>query len=503
MRHFFRAVRFRRGVVLLAPVALLALLGGLVLHPDGGGRLRVTPDGVIEDTNLPASFGTVTYLGTWPACTVSCGVTTANGSYHYSSGAGHQIILRCTCQQITWDAIQEPDGGQANITVDGNAAGSVDLYSPTKQAMTVWESAVLTSGPHAILITTTGQKQPASSGSVVTFDKAQVFISSTAGPIASSTTAIGAGPRSNLPWLSGVNADPDNTVGDVNGFASWRGTPADTVNIFTDRTSWDNIVGETFSEDNFEGSGLRLVIAVPPFPSGIGATYAACDSGSYDSEWNEFGTTLVSTGFPNAIVRLGWEFNGDYDYWSPHSAGGTTAQYVSCYDKIATDIRLTDPAVVMDWTVNAHGTPADDCGGSVITCYPGDAYVDVVSIDNYDEYPPSTGGTLNQGIAKPFATIASANEGITYMYNFALSHNKFFGVGEWGVVTYNNGNSAGDNPSYIDNMKAWFVAHDQASGGKLLYENYFSNCDAGNVLSGFYPTTCGPTNSAARYKADF
>lgn len=174
------------------------------------------------------------------------------------------------------------------------------------------------------------------------------------------------------------------------------------------------------------------------------------------------GRLLVVPGFWDGeqaytIVRLGWEMNGNWFEWS----GSDPAGFISCYQHIATDIRATDRWVVMDWTQNAHGSQT--CNGQAINCYPGDAYVDVIGIDNYDMWP----GSPDQAI---WDSQCNGPDGMCTLAAFARRHHKMFGVGEWSVAPGEGVNGGGDNPFYIQTMFKFFVKNADI----LLYENYFN-----------------------------
>jgi beta-mannanase len=89
---------------------------------------------------------------------------------------------------------------------------------------------------------------------------------------------------------------------------------------------------------------------------------------------------MVRHGRGDSVVRLGWEMDEATMPWR----GTDPAAYVGCYRHAATAIRATDPDVLLDWSISGHGTPARICGGLSTNCYPGEAYVDIIGIDNYD-----------------------------------------------------------------------------------------------------------------------
>jgi hypothetical protein len=294
------------------------------------------------------------------------------------------------------------------------------------------------------------------------------------------------GARTGLPWMSGSNGDPSMESKYFDAFGNWRGRPDDVAMMYTDRSSWTSITGaDSFVFSFMKSWPGKLVISQPLFPND-GSNLKDCAAGKYDTYWTTFGSALVSNDRPDSIVRIGWEFNGDFMYWH---ATNDAAQFIQCWNHVAAAIKSTDPKALCDWTINAHGTPSDSCMGDATTCYPGDQYVDYVGIDNYDNYPPST--------TTPFDTIAKAKGGLTWIYDFAVQHHKRFAVGEWGVVSGAGTNGGGDNPAFVQNMWSWFQAH--AAVG--LYESYFSY--ASEVDSKIIDNTtgaCGCDNPKASAK---
>ena len=130
------------------------------------------------------------------------------------------------------------------------------------------------------------------------------------------------------------------------------------------------------------------------------------------------------------------------------------------------------------------------CGGRSTNCYPGDAYVDIIGIDNYDHFPWASSKAV-------FDRTAVRPEGLTWLYEFARAHCKPFSVGEWGVVP--TGDAGRENPEFVRWMHEWFAAH----APHLAYEAYFSDCGAGGVQSSLFRTDSGCTpnpRSAAAYR---
>ncbi|GGQ55125.1 glycoside hydrolase family 26 protein [Couchioplanes azureus] len=302
-------------------------------------------------------------------------------------------------------------------------------------------------------------------------------------------------PRANGSWpgphgLSGVNGDPRFDTAHVNAFCSARGRPCRVTQTYTDRTSWQSMTrgtGWTFELlADFDG---MLVISQGLVPKGASKDLPSCARGEHDADWRAFGTLMRNHGRGDSVVRLGWEFNERTSPW----LATDPKTWIACYRRAAENIRATNPDVLLDWTINAHSTPAGVCGGLSTNCYPGDAYVDIIGIDNYDHYPWSP-------TKAAFDRTAAAPEGLTWLYDFARAHGKPFSVGEWGVVP--TADAGRENPDFVTWMHEWFAAHAE----HLAYEAYFSDCGAGGVQSSLFradPACRRNPGSAARYAALF
>lgn len=312
---------------------------------------------------------------------------------------------------------------------------------------------------------------------------------STSVPAAPSARALIARPRAAGTWpgangLSGVNGDPVLDAAHVEAFCTARGRPCGIAHTYTDRISYPEMTGGTaWTFDNFATFPGPLVVSQGLVPNGGESDMAGCAAGRFDTLWRAFGTLMDTTGRADSIVRLGWEFNESTMAWR----GTDPAVYIGCFRHAATAIRATNPKVLLDWTINAHHTPRGICGGVSTNCYPGDAFVDIIGIDNYDHYPWSA-------TKAAFDRTAGRAEGLNWLLAFAKAHHKPFSVGEWGVVP--TGDAKRENPDFVTWMHAWFAAH----APDLAYEAYFTNCDAGGVQSSLFDTSAGCRRNPASAK---
>jgi hypothetical protein len=278
--------------------------------------------------------------------------------------------------------------------------------------------------------------------------------------------------------MSGITA---GSLSEVRAWEAFRGSPVTVVQAFTDRSSWEGITHPWLGAgaEKFAGFPGKWVMSQPFFPNG-GGDLASCANGAYTGQWAEFGRWLAGKGRGDSIIRLAWESNGN---WFPWSVDKNPAAWVPCFRQVVNAIRSTDPQIRMEWSINGGGSNAFDH-------YPGDAYVDVVGISRYDQWPPS--------IDQASWNRACNTNGLCSVIQFARNHGKQFSVSEWGLVGKSDtgagraGQAGGDNPFYIQKMYDTL----RANADVLAYEAYFNNDDAGNVHSSLINPTEHPAGAA-------
>ncbi|ONH31138.1 glycosidase [Pseudofrankia asymbiotica] len=305
-------------------------------------------------------------------------------------------------------------------------------------------------------------------------------------PDATSPLVEGTGVR----WLSGANA---NAPEDVEPWKQLTGRDVGLAMMFVTRDSWELVESpgwplEAFTPDRWPG---QMSVAVPMWPAvKQGDTLVPlgnedeCAAGAYDQHWAQFGSNLLKYGRGNAIVRLGWEFNGEWFPWYPND----TEVWKTCFRREVDALRSTAPDVQIDWTMTM-GRDKMPNGDDVWNAYPGDDHVDIIGIDYYDMAP-------TKSTRKLWHDACLAASGLCTVVKEARAHGKKFSVPEWGVVSGDGG--AGDDPFFIERMYAIF----RANADIVAYEVYFNNSEAGNVLSSLVNPVLNP-NSAKRYQQLF
>lgn len=94
----------------------------------------------------------------------------SGGHYVQDDLAGAAVSLTFRGTRVDWTTRTGPDGGLADVAIDGARVATVDTYSAAP-AFLVKRSYPVPDGVHTITITVLGQSQPASAGTLVAVDR--------------------------------------------------------------------------------------------------------------------------------------------------------------------------------------------------------------------------------------------------------------------------------------------------------------------------------------------
>jgi Glycosyl hydrolase family 26 len=266
----------------------------------------------------------------------------------------------------------------------------------------------------------------------------------------SPSTAMASDPGDTLGVYRGAR-----NVGGVADFASWVGKDVPYALDFVSGESWSSIESPTWWTSGWAGTGRRVVFSIPILPDSGGSLQAGA-AGQYNSHFVKLGENLVEHGHPNAIVRLGWEFNGRWYRWS---AQHDPAAFAAYWRQIVTAMRTVEgQQFEFEWnpTMGREAVPAD-------AAYPGDEFVDYIGLDVYDQ-------SWAQGWQDPvkrWADFVSQPYGLAWHRDFAAAHAKPMTFPEWGVAIRDDGHGGGDNPYFIEQMYEWIRTNNVA------YHMYF------------------------------
>jgi len=189
----------------------------------------------------------------------------------------------------------------------------------------------------------------------------------------------------------------------------------------------------------------------------------SCAAGDFNSYATELGTNLVAAGLENSVLRLGAEMNGA---WETDFIGTTTVEqnlWATCFANEVTALRqATGEHFLIDWNPNA-------CVENIpyANFYPGNAYVDILGLDQYDASCLSSAPVT-------FAQLASEPDGLANFEAFASAQGKPMSFPEWGLYS----SPAGDDPGYVDGIGA------TVANGDFAFEAYFDVVNDGTLPLG-------------------
>ncbi|WP_175345378.1 glycosyl hydrolase [Bradyrhizobium sp. ORS 375] len=208
----------------------------------------------------------------------------------------------------------------------------------------------------------------------------------------------------------------------------------------------------------WDGVPVKLTLSVPMLTRDRSATLAEGAAGKYDETFRRVARTLVAHGRDDATIRIGWEFNGD---WQPWSAAKDPAAFVTYFRRIVGLMRETpSQRFSFEWCPN-HGRHQMD----PTEAYPGDDVVDVIGMDVYDEsWTP-----LDRDPTSRWTKYVYQPFGLEWQKTFAAQHRKQIAFSEWGTGRNPHGTGGADNPVFIRGMASWFAAN------KPLYQSYWDN----------------------------
>jgi hypothetical protein len=386
-------------------------------------------------------------------------------------------------------------GAVVNVSWKGRVFGQRASFSPTQESDSRSDLVTSGNGHEGFDIPGSGGSAtaigsfPAASGST-----ASAFTVLTSSALASTcqkgvrtlkvtgTITIGSPVAPSGPFGLGDYAGSDNPQG-VFSFGQATGTDPSYATDYLDKTDGWAAMDSADIVRGWAGTGYRLVLGVPILP-GTG-TLAEGAAGDYNGYFATLAQNLVDEGEGGAILRLGWEFNGNWYPWSVQSTGDA-ANFVTFWQQIVTTMRaVPGENFQFLWNPSADTPTSYDPSAA----YPGDAYVDYVGTDAYDEF---YGSPFTPSAA--WANQLSQQWGLDWLASFAAAHNKPIAIPEWSVAIRYDDAGLGDDPLYVNNMHAWFLTHNVAFADIFSFDSPgFEN----DILDGNFP------QSLAAFRADF
>jgi hypothetical protein len=319
--------------------------------------------------------------------------------------------------------------------------------------------------------------------------------------------------------------DGQSSPSSIETAAQWLGSAGSIkyAQDFIDATDWSHI-SNPWQLGNWKGSPFTMIWGVPMLPCGGPSTQCSTSvsdfdqvaAGGDDSYFKTLAQNLVNGGFGTSYIRLGWEFNGNWMGWSicdSQGAGLTSwaSDFVPAFRNIVTSMRSVSGAN-FKFIWNPLDSSNTGCAGaSLENFYPGDSYVDDVSLDVYD----GIGGTVSDSArwsdmltgvntggytpVKPDSINGQSFQGygLNWLAAFGKEHNKEVGLPEWGLCPSGNNGGGGDDPYFVTQMADWIKAN--ATGPAIFWNDNDGTLQLN--IPGY--TSSSTPNATAAFKAAF
>jgi len=305
--------------------------------------------------------------------------------------------------------------------------------------------------------------------------------------------AAPAPPRTSLSIPFGVYVDAGDPAG-VASFAAATGThPVYAADYLPGNQGWGGISNDSsvsWLTSQWRGHGYTLILGVPIIPTDANGnpqgTLAAGAAGQYNSSFVTLANALVSGGAPDTVLRLGWEFNGNWYPWQVTDATDA-ANFAAYFRNIVNSMRsVPGQAFKFVWNPDAGGS--FDGAYTPAQAYPGSAYVDYVGIDVYDE-----GWSTPQTPQNAWANQLTQSWGLQWLAGFSASVGRPMVFPEWGVDITSDGHGMGDDPYFINQFASWMAQNNVAW---TSYFNYDAPDGSHNLLDGQFSASLATFRAA-------
>lgn len=264
-----------------------------------------------------------------------------------------------------------------------------------------------------------------------------------------------------------------NSIQGLTSFARLARRPTvDCAMVYTGSPNWADWVDPwflTINNANLNWGGWvrsspiddrrQLIISQPLIPSGLaGSDWLKIGArGGYVRYAKQLARNLIDAGIPDAVIRLSWEMNGNWNVDSiPDTASGDR-EWVRFWRRTVIAMRSIRGAhFVFDWCPNNGYRPIP-----LRSYYPGNDVVSIIGDDLYDAGAPAGEGS------DAFQFALDRPDGLSDIIAFARSHHKPLSIPEWGVGPGGPPQDHGDDAEFVRGM-AKMVADNN-----VAFQTYF------------------------------
>ncbi len=290
-------------------------------------------------------------------------------------------------------------------------------------------------------------------------------------------------------WLSGSSC-----MGTIDGsFAAWRGSPLTIAGTWND-VSYDAQENMRSISGEYGNWDQNLDTSIGAF---WGSNWQAAANGEHDGHLRA-SLRSINNGWgkkKTIFIRYAHEFNGNWYQWkvTPADNEAFKTAWRRFYQMVQEELVSKGRDAKVAWSPNFSGHNGMDTREN----WPGDAYVDVVSLDYYDWDQSRDEASWASNFMR---TDNGAPRGPGAWQSFAKAHGKPMALSEWGPT---GADTPSDNPFFIKKMNEFFRANAGTGPGQVWYDIYF-DCKGYVGTTGekfqIYPDTVLP-NIANTYKS--
>jgi len=258
-------------------------------------------------------------------------------------------------------------------------------------------------------------------------------------------------------------------------FDAWAGFHQDFLTSFINCDTWANAAASDWGFDIMQqqppGENIQQIACLTTQED---PSLQHVASGMYDEQIRNIGRLFLKHNYPNAIVRVGHEFEGNWYPWGLWGGvnDGDVAGFIAAFRRASQLLKEISPTFTIVWNPGCSWLAQ---GADSEQAYPGDDVVDVIGVDCYDD---------NSGVDH----LMNGAYGMNQWASFAKSHGKPIALPEWGLMT------GGDNPQFIQAM------FDFMSKNNTFLESFWDS-DDGSTLSQI--TTGEAPSSGAKFLETF
>lgn len=265
-------------------------------------------------------------------------------------------------------------------------------------------------------------------------------------------------------------------------YGTWLNRNVTWAEDFMPIDDWSQIEGRswllgTWSEWVKKQPGRRFVLSLPILPGpwdlrgpktgprgGNPVSLQEGAKGTYNIHFQHLAENLVNSGLGDTLIRVGWEFNGNWYAWRIDTPEKAEA-FAGYFRQIVTTMRAVPGGNNLKFIWNPTIGVFWPKGTSPEKAWPGDDFVDYVGLDVYDAswakdtYPIPKDASADEALARRKRVWDSVlnNEsylGLPYWVKFNAKHKKPLVICEWGVCQLKgkDNHGGGDNVFFVEQM---------------------------------------------------